>query len=407
MPTITHLAGQHSSDSTATVLSTWHQSLPPSVVLQTTTGAPMHQASISSSRLSLSTAAATFGSRRTGAATVLPAKKVAKGKKVAPAAGARASGIQADVSTDATGAGAVAGGQAAAPVKRKRGPYKKRVKKEGEETAAIARKKKMISMMPAVEAFAKRSQQQGAASGQLPVSLPGCHQQGPSKRARCASPAVFLASCTCAHACSCSAKICHQLCQSGANRHLLAFLPWHAQLHAYTFELLYQLRVQMLSSCLCCRKNCPSERPDRRVRHLILVHAGSKCPSQAACLQLLWAPWTRSPTQGQCSLPIWLLPHKLTASLTLPHTSSKQEVHWLCPRLHSRIRRPLWRPLVTSCKQPCRPACWARVCRYARAFLTVFGAVLPLILPYMVMLPLHVMRLQHTNQLVKAGAPCV
>ena len=31
----------------------------------------------------------------------------------------------------------------------------------------------------------------------------------------------------------------------------------------------------------------------------------------------------------------------------------------------------------------------------------------PLILPCMVMLPLHVMRLQHTNQLVKAGAPCV
>ena len=105
------------------------------------------------------------------------------------------------ISTDAApacGAGA-AESMTGGPVKRKRGPYKKRMKQEGEAVAprdrkkkqegeakaAISRKKKAISLLPAVQAFRLHSMQtQATAPDQLAVYLPTAEQQGPSKRAR-------------------------------------------------------------------------------------------------------------------------------------------------------------------------------------------------------------------------------
>ena len=120
------------------------------------------------------------------------AKKTSKGKKAAAAA-TQASAIQAPpiaigpAGATAAAEPAVAGlGVTEAPVKLKRGPYKKRVKKEGEEKPVKQRKKKAITMMPALEAFAKRIQpHEGELSQQ--VTATGTHDgQGPSKRARCA-----------------------------------------------------------------------------------------------------------------------------------------------------------------------------------------------------------------------------
>ena len=125
-----------------------------------------------------------------------PAKKTSKGKKAAAAAAAamEASAIQAPPTAIGAAAGATAAAEPAvaglevteAPVKLKRGPYKKRVKKEGEEKPVKQRKKKAITMMPALEAFAKRIQpHEGELSQQ--VTATGTHDgQGPSKRARCA-----------------------------------------------------------------------------------------------------------------------------------------------------------------------------------------------------------------------------
>ena len=120
-----------------------------------------------------------------------PAKKTSKGKKAAAAAAAAAeeSAVQAPPAvTGAAGAKPAVGnlGVSEAPVKRKRGPYKKRVKKEGEEKPIKQRKKKAITMMPALEAFAKRIQPpEGGLSQQVTVTGPD-DGQGPSKRARCA-----------------------------------------------------------------------------------------------------------------------------------------------------------------------------------------------------------------------------
>ena len=125
-----------------------------------------------------------------------PAKKTSKGKKAAAAAAAatQASAIQAPPTAIGPAAGAIAAAEPAmaglgvteAPVKLKRGPYKKRVKKEGEEKPVKQRKKKAITMMPALEAFAQRIQpHEGELSQQ--VTATGPHDgQGPSKRARCA-----------------------------------------------------------------------------------------------------------------------------------------------------------------------------------------------------------------------------
>ena len=90
-------------------------------------------------------------------------------------------------------------GMSGGPVKRKRGPYKKRMKQEGEAKASTyhkkkqegeaqaptSRKKKIISLLPAVQAFRLHSMQtQPMVSHHLPACLPAPDQPGPSKRAR-------------------------------------------------------------------------------------------------------------------------------------------------------------------------------------------------------------------------------
>lgn len=160
----------------------------------------MQQASIAASCLSLPpTAVATAGpgpqSSQAQAArpAVLPAKRTSKGKKAKAAADVQAAAAQAGGA--ATGAAPVPAGapistgdEAGVPVKRKRGPYKKRVRKEEEGKLLTQRKKKAISMMPAVEAFAKRIQPQHvAAASQQPLAAVAHIEQGPSKRARYAS----------------------------------------------------------------------------------------------------------------------------------------------------------------------------------------------------------------------------
>ena len=77
---------------------------------------------------------------------------------------------------------------AAAPVPRKkRGPYKKRIKPEGEQAAAPKRRKGASSLMPALEMFASRVKQEKqdrqAGAGQQGWEAP-LPQQGPSKKPR-------------------------------------------------------------------------------------------------------------------------------------------------------------------------------------------------------------------------------
>ena len=121
-------------------------------------------------------------------ATAKPAKKPGKGKKAQKVAetASSAPGLDSQPAT-AVGAGAVGSGETVAPVKRKRGPYKKRVKKEGEQKQPAGRKKKVISLLPAVEAFrlhGMQQQQQAAGSAAQSAYLGSDEQQGPSKRAR-------------------------------------------------------------------------------------------------------------------------------------------------------------------------------------------------------------------------------
>jgi len=192
------LASQQSSESSATAINSQQQVVMPH---HAPAGVNMQQVSVTCSRFSQpAIAVATAGhhhqlhlqqQQQLNQAVAPLAKKTSKGKKAAAAAAAatEASAIQAPPA--ATGAAAaepaVAGlGVSEAPMKRKRGPYKKRVKKEGEEKPVKQRKKKAITMMPALEAFAKRIQPpEGVLSQHVPAT--GTDDgQGPSKRARCA-----------------------------------------------------------------------------------------------------------------------------------------------------------------------------------------------------------------------------
>ena len=199
------LASQQSSESSATASnSQQHMVLPRHAPAEVN----MQQAGMACSRFSQpAIAVATAGhhyqlhlqqqQQQLDQAAAPPAKKTSKGNKAAAAvpAAAEESAIQAPPPT-ATGAAAgataaaepaVAGlGITEAPVKRKRGPYKKRVKREGEEKPVKQRKKKAITMMPALEAFAKRIQPHEGGLSQQVTATGTDDGQGPSKRARCA-----------------------------------------------------------------------------------------------------------------------------------------------------------------------------------------------------------------------------
>ncbi len=195
------LASQQSSDSSATAINSQQHIVMPH---HAPARVNMQQVSVACSRLSQPViAVATAGHhhqlhlqqqqpQQLDQAAVPPAKKTSKGKKAAAAAAAamEASAIQAAPPAASGGAAAepaVAGlGVSEAPVKRKRGPYKKRVKKEGEEKPVKQRKKKAITMMPALEAFAKRIQPPEAGLSQQVTATGTDDGQGPSKRARCA-----------------------------------------------------------------------------------------------------------------------------------------------------------------------------------------------------------------------------
>jgi hypothetical protein len=194
------LASQQSSESSATAINSQQQVVMPH---HAPAGVNMQQVSVTCSRFSQpAIAVATAGhhhqlhlqqqqQQQLNQAVAPLAKKTSKGKKAAAAAAAatEASAIQAPPA--ATGAAAaepaVAGlGVSEAPMKRKRGPYKKRVKKEGEEKPVKQRKKKAITMLPALEAFAKRIQPPDGGLNQQVTATGTDDGQGPSKRARCA-----------------------------------------------------------------------------------------------------------------------------------------------------------------------------------------------------------------------------
>lgn len=167
-----HLASQQSADSTCTIVITQQQ--------QHTRFSVQH-ASFPLSNLSQPAALDASGSdvsrpqHQAPGVRTAPAKRPTKGKKG---------------DANATAAARVAGDQGAegtaeGPVKRKRGPYKKRPKKEAEPKPPTGRKKKAISLLPAVQAFRLHGMQQQAADpDQRSACLATDHQPGPSNRAR-------------------------------------------------------------------------------------------------------------------------------------------------------------------------------------------------------------------------------
>ena len=180
-----HLASQQSADSCGTVITTHHP--------QQHMHFPVQHTSFLMSNLSQpaaqGTAAGSAASQQAPCASTAPAKKATRSRK-----GAANSADAAPV-LGAEAAEGVAGG----PVKRKRGPYKKRMKQEGEAKAPTdrkkkqegeakapsSRKKKAISLLPAVQAFRLHSMQtQPTVSDRLAACLPAPDHQGPSKRAR-------------------------------------------------------------------------------------------------------------------------------------------------------------------------------------------------------------------------------
>ena len=195
-PTLVHLsrpglASQQSADSTCTVIVSRQQQQQ-----QQHAGFPLEHASFSAAlsgfpqpASTLQTAAAVLAQQAPATATAgKPGKKSSKASKTASRAADAVAGMGV-----LSGPGLKPGdGSAAAPVRRKRGPYKKRVKVEGEQKAPTGRKKKAISLLPAVEAFRlhgqqQQQQQQQAAGSQQQTAYLGSHQQQrPSKRARSA-----------------------------------------------------------------------------------------------------------------------------------------------------------------------------------------------------------------------------
>ena len=196
------LASQQSSDSTATVINSHHHLVMPR---RSDAAAGLQQAGTATASLPVpTTAVAASGQQQqqqlpsqapAGQPTRLPAKKTSKGKKASAAATAQAPAMQAAVTVPSAGAAGGAGGGGGgataegAPVKRTRGPYKKRVKKDGEEKVVKPRKKKEMTMMPALHAFANDIQSQAGPPRQ-PHRPVAHNEQGPSKKARCAL--VFL-----------------------------------------------------------------------------------------------------------------------------------------------------------------------------------------------------------------------
>ena len=180
-----HLASQQSADSSCTVIAAHHQ--------QKHMHFPKQHASLRISHLSQpaaqGAAAGSAVSHQAPCASIAPANKAARSRKNA------ANSVEAAPLHGAEAVEGIAGG----PVKRKRGPYKKRVKQEGEAKVPRDRKKKQEgevkvptsrtkkpnSLLPAVQAFRLHSMQtQPAVSDQLAACLPAADQQGPSKRAR-------------------------------------------------------------------------------------------------------------------------------------------------------------------------------------------------------------------------------
>lgn len=192
------LASQQSSESSATAINGQQHVVMPD---HAPAGVNMQQVSVACFRFSHQVIAVpTAGhhhqlhlqqQQQLNQAVAPPAKKTSMGKKATAAAAAatEASAIQAPPAVTGAAAAepAVAGlGVTEAPVKRKRGPYKKRMKKEGEEKPVKQRKKKAITMMPALEAFAKRIQPPEGVLSQQVTATGTDDGQGPSKRARCA-----------------------------------------------------------------------------------------------------------------------------------------------------------------------------------------------------------------------------
>ena len=197
------LASQQSTDSAATVINSQHHLVMPHC---TGAAAGLQQGSIACCSLPLpTTAVATSAhqqqqqqlSQAQAGPAVLPAKKTSKGKKGSAATADQEAAMQAaaNVPGSAGGGGGAGGGATAegAPVKRKRGPYKKRVKKDGEEKVVKPRKKKAMTMMPALQAFAKGIQPQAGPPRQQPHLAAADSEQGPSKRARCGPASVGTA----------------------------------------------------------------------------------------------------------------------------------------------------------------------------------------------------------------------
>ena len=110
-----------------------------------------------------------------------PAKKKAAGRRKRAAKAGAVAPVPGCESTKA---------MAERPVRRKRGPYKKRAKgkakvKAPKVKAPCGRKRKAISLLPAVQAFRLQGMQMQASAPDHPLAcLPAADQPGPSKRAR-------------------------------------------------------------------------------------------------------------------------------------------------------------------------------------------------------------------------------
>lgn len=174
-----HLASQQSADSSScTIIVTQHQQH---------THFPMQHASLPLSNLSLSAgpdvAAAESAAlqHQSSCASEEPAKKKAPGRRKRAAKSAAVAPVPGCDSAQ---------GMAERPVRRKRGPYKKRVKGEAKVKAPkvkapSGRKRKAISLLPAVQAFRLQGMQMQASAPDHPLAcLPTADQPGPSKRAR-------------------------------------------------------------------------------------------------------------------------------------------------------------------------------------------------------------------------------
>ena len=179
-----HLATQQSADSTCTIVvaqqhhTVQHASLP----LSNLSRPPALDA----------TAPRTGASQQphqTPAAKAPARKKTTKTRKRAATTTAAAAVAAAATAapTAAASVPVVQGGEGAAglPVRRKRGPYKKRMKKEEEPKVPKGRKKKIISLLPAVQAFRLQGMQRHATAPEQQAAVGGTgNLQGPSKRAR-------------------------------------------------------------------------------------------------------------------------------------------------------------------------------------------------------------------------------